>query len=88
MLEIVCEGLSGRQLRSIDLSDNALGEKVRLVRPCGSVCACMHACMHACVGGRMCTPDPTTDGLLLPFVGLVVGGCVHHIHTPGCLPLP
>jgi Ran GTPase-activating protein 1 len=27
VLEIVCEGLSGRQLRSIDLSDNALGEK-------------------------------------------------------------
>lgn len=28
VLEIVCEALSGRQLRSIDLSDNALGEKV------------------------------------------------------------
>lgn len=40
VLEIVCEGLSGRQLRSIDLSDNALGEKVG---------ACVRGSMRVCL---------------------------------------
>jgi Ran GTPase-activating protein (RanGAP) involved in mRNA processing and transport len=29
VLEIVCNSLAGRRFKSIDLSDNALGEKVR-----------------------------------------------------------
>lgn len=33
VLEIICNSLAGRKLKSIDISDNALGEKVRADRP-------------------------------------------------------
>lgn len=58
VLEIVCNSLAGRKLKSIDLSDNALGEKVSdaycvlirlLRRPVGHApCSCTSS-GHQCV---------------------------------------